>query len=276
MTQRPKWNELLAEVREKLHVSQLRLAELSGVSLGSVKAYEQGRRHASRDHLQAMLSALRVSYATRNAVLVAAGYAADDQGERKIPDKRQRMVQLSQAVSEISEYRWPSYVANENAELLGANNAARKLWRIEPHGSYFKLGDPVICAATHPEIARRIINWDEAVGQQIAHFKSSVLGSEDLDAPSPYFARVIGLLQEGDPAYVQRFVDLWDRTEPSFPMHHRWPYRVVWQEPDGERMTFQGFAWTVNEEDGLDIDDWIPTDAQTWLALDRFLGRASD
>lgn len=276
MTARPRWSQLLADTRERLDVSQLRLAELSGVSLGSVKAYEQGRRHASRDHLSAMLSALNVTYSVRNEVLVAAGYARDDHGERVDPGKRRRMVNLSQAVSEVSEYRWPALVANENAEILGANNAMRKLWRIEPHGSFFQLGDPAICAATHPEIAHRILNWDEAVGQQIAHFKSSVLGAEDLDSPSPYFARVISLLQQGDPAYVQRFVELWDRTEPSYPTQHRWPYRVVWQEPDGEAMRFQCFGWTVNEEDGLDIDDWIPTDAQTWLALDRFIGRASD
>lgn len=276
MTGLPRWSVLLAEIRESLDVSQFQLAQLSGVSLGSVKAYEQGRRHASRVHLVAMLDALKVTFGVRNEVLAAAGYARDVHVESTDPNRRRRMVQLSQAVSEISEYRWPAYVTNENAEILGANLAAKKLWRIEPYGSYFKLGDPAIVAATHPEIARRIANWDEAVGQQIAHFKSGMQGGEQLDDPSPYFARVISLLEQGDPAYVERFVALWDRTEPSYPAHHRWPYKLTWQEPDGPRMTFQGFAWKVNEEDGLDIDDWIPTDAQTWLELDRFIGRSSD
>jgi hypothetical protein len=41
-------------------------------------------------------------------------------------------------------------------------------------------------------------------------------------------------------------------------------------------MRFQCFAWSVNVQDGLDIDDWIPSDAETWVVLDRFLGRSRD
>jgi transcriptional regulator with XRE-family HTH domain len=276
MNQRSSWSILLSLARESVGLSQLRLAELSGVSLGSVKAYEQGRRHASRNHLSAMLVAMRVSFRVRNEVLEAAGYAPDDQGEAVDPGKRRRMVELSQAVAEISEYRWPAYVANENGEILGANLAGMKLWRIQPHGGFFQLGDPAICAATHPEIAPRIVNWDEAVGQQIAHFKSSVLGEESLQEPSPYFERVIDLLERGDSAYVERFLQLWERTLPAYPTHHRWPYNVAWEEPEFGRMRFKCFAWTVNEVDGLDIDDWIPADAETWLVLDRFVGRSRD
>ena len=274
MRLRPEWCRLLAKARESVGLSQERLAELSGVSLGSVKAYEQGRRHSSRTQLVAMLDVMRVSRATRNGVLVAAGYAAEANDDTR--SGTPRGLTADEAVQEINRYRWPSFVCNENAEILGANEAGRRLWQIEPFGSLFRLGDPAICVATHPEIVRRLVNWEEAVGQQIAGWKSMARGSETLEQPSAYFEQILTRINRGDPQAVKRFLHLWEATQPSFHALRRWPYDIVWDEPGYGTMRFQCFAWSVNPEDGLDIDDWIPVDAETWITLDRFVGAARD
>lgn len=274
MKQKPAWCRLLAAARESVDLSQERLAAVSGVSLGSVKAYEQGRRHPSRSQLVAMFDAMKVPHATRNAILVAAGFAGEVLVDHA--GSRSRGLTSDEAVREISTYKWPAYLCNENAEILGANVAGRKLWQIEPFGSLFRLGEPALCVATHPEICRRLVNWDEAVGQQIAGWKSHYRGEETLEEPSAYFENILARLNRGDPQAVKRFLHLWDVTPPSFHLLQRWPYRIVWDEPGYGVMRFQCFAWSVNRKDRLDIDDWIPADAETWVTLDRFLGDARD
>jgi transcriptional regulator with XRE-family HTH domain len=274
MKDKPAWCRLLAEARESVNLSQERLALISGVSLGSVKAYEQGRRHPSRTQLVAMLDAMRVSRIARNGLLVAAGFAAESVPEPT--EGRHRGVTREEAIREIGAYRWPAFLCNESAEILGANTAGRKLWQIEPFGSLCRLGDPVLCVATHPEVCRRLVNWDEAVAQQIAGWKSHYQGAETLDEPSAYFESILARLNRGDPQAVKRFLQLWDVTPPAYQALQRWPYRIVWDEPGYGVMRFQCFAWSINREDGLDIDDWIPADAETWVTLDRFLGEARD
>lgn len=274
MTSRPRWSTLLSFARQSVELSQERLAVISRVSLGSIKAYEAGRRHATRPKLVELLDAMKVSRAIRNEVLTAAGYAPDDVDP--LIDPTSRRIKREEALDEITRYRWPSMLISEQAEILGANVAARKLWQIEPFGNLFKLGDPAITVATHPEIVKRIVNWEEAVGQQIAGWKSQIRGEESLDEPSPYFARVLEQLGCGDPEYVHRFVELWENTTPGFNVRHRWPYRITWLEPGFGMMRFQCFAWVVNDRDGLDIDDWIPSDGDSWYVLDRFLGHVPD
>lgn len=273
MTNRPRWSTLLALARQSVDFSQEKLAAVSGVSFGSVKAYEAGRRHATRPMLAKLLDAMKISRAIRNEVLTAAGFAPDDD---PLVDPKARRIKREEALDEIARYRWPSMLISENAEILGANVAARKLWQIEPFGSLFKLGDPAITVATHPEIVKRIVNWEEAVGQQIAGWKSQMQGEESLDEPSPYFARVVEQLTRGEPEYVQRFVELWEHTQPGINVQHRWPYKIHWLEPGFGTMRFQCFAWVVNDRDGLDIDDWIPSDGDSWYVLDRFLGYVPD
>jgi hypothetical protein len=265
---------MLASARESVGLSQERLSILSGVSLGSVKAYEQGRRHSSRAQLVALLDAMRVSRVTRNAVLVAAGYASEPVTQTRTGPPRG--LTQAEAVEEMGRYRWPSFLCNENAEILNANDAGKKMWQIDPFGSLFRLGDPALCVATHPEIVRRLVNWDQAVSQQIAGWKSHYRAAESLDEPSAYFEQILARLNRGDPQAVRRFLHLWDVTEPSYQPLQRWPYDIVWDEPGYGRMRFQCFAWSVNPDDGLDIDDWIPADAETWITLERFVGEARD
>lgn len=46
-----------------------------------------------------------------------------------------------------------------------------------------------------------------------------------------------------------------------------------WCEPDAGEMRFQCFVSMAHEELALSFNDWIPTDADTWLALDRIAAR---
>ena len=48
----------------------------------------------------------------------------------------------------------------------------------------------------------------------------------------------------------------------------RWHYDVTWRHAQG-RMRFRGVVSTANEREGLAFNDWIPLDAETWLALER-------
>jgi hypothetical protein len=51
----------------------------------------------------------------------------------------------------------------------------------------------------------------------------------------------------------------------------RWAYELEWREPGYGTMRFQCFAWVVNEQDGIDIDDWIPMDAASWQVMERII-----
>ena len=71
------WFSLLVSARQRLGLSQAELAARASVSLATVKAYEQGKRHPSRPYLIALLDAMKLEVMERNDVLEAAGYASD-------------------------------------------------------------------------------------------------------------------------------------------------------------------------------------------------------
>ncbi len=77
---------------------------------------------------------------------------------------------------------------------------------------------------------------------------------------------------EGDPRYVTRFFELWQKVPPTEPKI-RWSYPVVWTEPGLGVLRFEAVVNQANEPDGLAFNDWMPLDAATWEALEQIRKR---
>ena len=63
------WRRRLSSHRRAVRLTQADLAKEAGVSLGAIKAYEQGLRDPSRDVLISILDALKLDRGSRNQLL---------------------------------------------------------------------------------------------------------------------------------------------------------------------------------------------------------------
>ena len=261
------WRTQLRDARRSVGLSQRELSERAGVSVDAIRAWESGRRRPSRSHLTRALDALKVGQLVRNEVLTGAGFASD--GFSLTPRRELRVLSSHDARAEIVRYRWPAFVVTDMVQVIGANDIARFLLGFDPDDRSLTPADrhPLSYATTR--LAERVLNWEEAAIAQIAAWKGHYRGGEDISRPSAFFAPIVERILAGDPRFVTRFLDLWGEVPAAYPETYRWPYRLDWHEPGHGVMRFQCFAWVVNEDDGLDIDDWIPLDAETWLTLER-------
>lgn len=270
----PAWNSLLRRARRSRGLALDAIAREAAVSPSSLKAYESGRRHPARPRLTAILDALGASQLERNAILSGAGFAVD--ASERLPDPRGREMPLDAACAEIHRYRWPAFVVNERAEIVEANTAGRRFWRMDPTApGLASVERNALAFATDPEVADHLLNWDEAVGALIAAWKWA-FGADDPASPNGYFAQLIERVASGDAAYLDRLMDLWERTPAANVEQYRWSYPIMWEEPPFGVIRFHGFAWMVNTTDGIDIDDWIPADADSWLVMEAVLQAAGE
>ena len=261
------WFEQLAAARTRLHVSQTELAARANISVASVKAYEQGKRHPSRQYLAAMLDALKVDRGERNAIFMAAGYALD--GDQLGPTLFDMGLSREEAQAEVDRVAWPAFVLNEFSELTCANGIAEKLWGIDLATEFTEPGErAMLSVAAQPRFADCMLNWDEAIGALAGAFKGHHRGPEDLEAPSPVFKSMLERFLAGDPMYVTRFMEVWGRVEPRSPSL-RWHYPVVWRHPRAGIMRFDAVVSTCNITEALSFNDWIPVDAESWANLER-------
>src|SRR3990172_13359153 len=105
------WFDMLARARSRLGVSQAELAARSHVSHSSIKAYEEGKRHASRVSVTALLDALKIDRVDRNLIMTAAGYASDGLSLR--PKNDDLTFTVDEAAIEIERYLWPAFIVDE-------------------------------------------------------------------------------------------------------------------------------------------------------------------
>jgi transcriptional regulator with XRE-family HTH domain len=262
------WFQMLYEARVRLHLSQAELAARSNVSLPSVKAYEQGRRHPSRPYLTAMLEALHLERSQRNAIMAAAGYATD--GLTVGPWTRPNfMYTLDEASVHIENYRWPAFAATEFMEVCAANSIAQKLWRTDVTTEFPGLpARSVVNFASDPRFVERIENLDEAFKVIAAGFKGHPRRPERLDEPNPYVAAAIQRLLMGEKKYVDAFMAAWETATPAEPKV-RWNYPLVWRDDALGNFTFTCLVTPASEPDGLVFHDWIPANAPTWARLEE-------
>ena len=261
------WSVELRRARKALRLSQRALADLAGVAPQTVKAYEHKLRHPSRALLTAVLDALKLERGGRNQILMSAGFAPD--GSQLGPDRTPGyMLTLDEATQMAECCRWPSFVLDEFMEVLAANSAAQRLWGVDLRSEFTgPLDRNLLGVASNPRFADRCVNWSQVVGTMVGVFKGHHRGPETFESPSSYLAQVLEHFLQGDPKYVRRFLRLWEATPPT-PHKIRWSYPVVWQEPGIGRLRFDCFVSVANEPDGLAFNDWIPLDADTWVALE--------
>jgi len=261
------WHEMLARARSRLGVSQADLATRSHVSHSSIKAYEEGKRHASRPYLTALLDALKLDRVERNQIMTAAGYAIDGWSFR--PTNDDLTFTIDEAVREVERYQWPAFVVDEMMGVAGANRVAQDLWGVDLKREFL---DPternLLSVASNPRFASRCVNLDAILRVMVAVWKGHHRGPEDLDNASPFFGAMLERFLDGDPEVIARFTRAWQTGAARTPKL-RWDYPVVWDEPGIGVMRFHCFASAASEPDGLSFNDWIPLDADSWARLER-------
>jgi transcriptional regulator with XRE-family HTH domain len=248
-------------------MTQHQVADRAGVSPETVRSYEGGRKHPTREHLSAILDALYVPRDARNAVLICAGFAPD--GHALTYDYPRGMFLPHEAVAHVASMPWPAFVLDEYMKVLGANSVAQRLWGVNLDHEYTDDVDRnLLSVASDPRFADRCMNWDEAVRDLLAVFKGKDRGPDDLENPSPYFSAVLEKFLAGDPRYVSKLLDLWRQAEPKWDRKMRWTYRIQWREPTVlSPLNFVCLATPAHHGDATAFNDWIPTDASTWTAL---------
>ena len=260
------WRKALRDVRKRLGLTQDRLAELAGISPDTLRGYENGRRSPRRDHLAAVLTALRLEHGERRKILEGAGFVAEPRSQ--LEQYAGLWHTEASALAECGRHRWPSFVTDEFARVVGANTVAQAIWGVDLDREF---ASPVernlLSVASDPRFADRCLNWDEAIGTIIAVFKAHDWAPESVDTPGPYFAAVLAHFLKGDPKYVSRFLKIWQSTSPIWERKERWTYPVIWQSPGYPRMHFEALTTTASMIDGLGFNDWIPLDADTWRGL---------
>jgi transcriptional regulator with XRE-family HTH domain len=260
------WFSMLVDARVRLGVSQSDLAALSHVSLPSVKAYEQGKRHPSRPYLKAMLDALKLTVMERNAILAEAGFAPD--GKDVVPDLAEYGFTMAMAQQEVDSLAWPAFVLNDALEVICYSRLTEQVWSVDIAQEFPDASDrSLLSFASDPRFADRVLNWEEAVGTMASVFKGHFRGAENLDDPSPAFGRILQKLLAGDAEYVARFFRLW-QIVPEAEMRIRWHYPMVWNVPGIGAIDFDCVVSNCNHDESWSFNEWIPKDVDSWRVLE--------
>jgi transcriptional regulator with XRE-family HTH domain len=270
------WRRQLRTARGKLGLSQRTVAEAARISLETVRAYENGRRHPTRQHLDALLAALDVPRAEANGIIEGAGFAPPRTlfPTDRYPDYFYSAAELPKVVEQVA---WPEFVTNDAMELVAVNAAAAALWGIDFHHERrvrTRAQLNVLAVASQNRFADRVANWEEVVGTMASVFKGRPREAESLDEPSTYLGEVLAEFSSGDPAFLERLIRIWAGAEPA-QARCRWSYRVVWRDAEFGEMRFLGIVSTASEPDALGFNDWHPVDAGTWTVLEAVKERAA-
>ncbi len=265
------WAALLRKARRDIGLSRPALAEGAGVSAQTVKAYELGFRRPSRALLASLLDVLEVDRRLRNEILVGAGFAPD--GERLGPHNPDYMYTVDEARALIAGLPWPSHVTSELMEVVAANRVAQRLWGVDLERELLGPVERNLATfATNPRFADRVTNWDALVAVAIGVLKGHHRGAVPLpETATAYFAAVIERVFDGNPRYVRRLLDLWDRVPPRT-AKIRWFYDVHWADRVAGEMRFRVSVAVADEPGGLMFHDWIPVGAETWTRLEAVMG----
>jgi transcriptional regulator with XRE-family HTH domain len=263
------WPTQIREARLALGLTQAALAKLANVSENTVRKYESGLRKPTLETLNAVLRALRLNRWDANQIRHSLGFAADYLRMGQLEPTF--MFSLEELPNWMEGNPWPQFVVDENLQIVVANSAAQRVWRVDLEREFPTLHDRSMTKfAADPRFAGCVVNWEEMVSHAVAIWKGHHLGAETLDRPSTYFDVALAELAKGDPQFVSRFVDLWQKTAGKTPKV-RDRYRVVWQVPGCSPITFIGLTSSANEWEGLAFNDWIPVDAASWLALEQVI-----
>lgn len=262
------WNLQLRELRRGRNWTPADLSLCSGVSRESIRSYEMGRRHPSRQHLYRLLDCLTADPSSRRAILSDAGFAvgADRRAtfEPSVPEK--------EAIDLLRRRTWPAFLVNHRAEVLAVNEVAEKFLGLPPPRARAPRPS-ILTFATRQAIARRCLNWDMAIIVMIRGFKAGNPQEESVDAPSPSFSRLLDAVCAGDPALVAKFFELWAKMPAWKGPFAGVVYETVWKAGARQRIRFNCAINCVDAGAGLYFHDWIAADATSLRFLEKELAR---
>lgn len=262
------WSARLHQVRRSTGVSRNALGYFSGISPQTIKSYELGLRHPSRELLTSLLDALKTDRIVRDEILQGAGFAPDGAALR--PGPAGYMFTLEEALADIEARPWPVCVLTELMEVLGANGHLQRVWDVELSTEFTgPFERNLMTVVTTPHFADRIVNWEEVVYAGISAWKGHHRGPEEMNAPaSAYFMAVMQRVLTGDPAYVQRLIGMWDGVPPVNPKV-RWRFPVVWDRPPVGELRFEVVLNPASEHEGIYFQEWHPLGSGTWEKLEQ-------
>src|SRR5262249_28139336 len=105
------WNQILANARRTVRLTQRDLAERVGAPPPTVRSYERGAPRPPRPVLERIMDELRIVGSDRNAVLEGAGYTADP---TFFPNWRfpGYFLKVGELPDEVEHVPWPCFVLN--------------------------------------------------------------------------------------------------------------------------------------------------------------------
>lgn len=269
------WRSIIRETRVRLGITQAQLAAQVGLSRETVRGYETRKSRPSRERLEALIEALKIPNAVANQVRESAGYALVRTVHEGLHEQH-RYYTPEELEAAVETVPWPEFVVNDPVEVVAANSVVQALWRVDfAHERRVRTRAQMnlLSVASDNDIGDRVKNWEEIIGILVSIFKANSPAPYSFDQPTPYFEEVINEFVKGDPAFLSRLLDVWNRTE-AMEGKIRWTYPVLWDDPDVGEMRFLATVSLANEEHSTYFNDWIPVDAETWSALEQVRHRA--
>lgn len=197
----PSIGRLLREWRIARRLSQLDLALAADVSTRHLSYMETGKAQPSREMLARLADALELPLRERNALLVAAGYAAQYPETALTTPELERVRRAIDFILQQQE-PFPAFVLNRRWDVLMANRAAMRVNRFVMR-ERASAHDNMIRQIFDPHDLRpAIANWEEVAGDLIRHLHDAVAA-----APSDHAARALlneALAYPGVPARWRR------------------------------------------------------------------------
>jgi transcriptional regulator with XRE-family HTH domain len=269
------WRLALRRARRNAGISMETLAERSGISYETVRAYENGRRSPRRASLLKVLAALPLTAADANAVLDLIGFAPEPTlyPPHEFPEHRYRVEELQRVVDTRP---WPAYVTNESISVVAANRAIQAVWGMDyakekrrRHGGELSL----FTIAGDSRFTARMTNWTEVL-RSIA---SEIKGRPQRAMAASAEPRAVAAMQAaagGDLALLKRLLKIWEKAKAA-PTRVQWDLPLRWLDPPYGEMRFTLVISVASARDGLNFHDWHPIDAETWRTLEKAKARSA-
>jgi transcriptional regulator with XRE-family HTH domain len=261
----PDWNKRLRAARRDLAISPGDLAARAGLSEASVRAYEMGRRHPTRDHLSCILDCLRLDRQSRNELFVAAGLAPD---AIELPDGS---MTRREAIRLIHDRPWPAFLMNDVMEIIAASRVGMRLARLTQKDLDDRIERSVLVVAARnvapPASDRGLRDWGTLARRVMARMKAAGVGT--LDRPDAYFAALLDRIEGVGPGLIRELTAQWEEIAPEPQLTVTWSYRAQWTLRDGATLRLFCVATRVNTQDLIEIHDLIAADATSAAMLER-------
>jgi transcriptional regulator with XRE-family HTH domain len=257
------WREALRDARRSRGVSVAALAARSGLSVSAIKTYENGSRQPSQAALTSIIDALGIPREDANRIRAGAGYAVDWYtllNERYTSD----LDWLREAVLKAA---WPVFVTNQAIDLVYWNRAFEAVWDVDVEREFpDSAARNFLAQASEPRFAGCFENYDECVTFMIGLAKGDPRFIQNPERPAPWLQGPLQRFLQGDPAYIKRFLELWEKA-PPLPHRTRHTYDVRWLYRGARPMHFTGILTVVDIWNELSWTDWLPADGATWQTL---------